>query len=164
MVGEQRPDPGIDQFLCYRRCPVAGVHDHRLYPYIFDLFIQLWKCYGIMLISRMDTVSQDSPVFVTRGLHTVGKHLLVFSLVESAALRVSRSFFDLFFFSSAVPASGTAIFVLQRFLPARFPVLLYLFTELSLIHSGFLTLLLFARALMCVASTNSSDGSTRLYL
>ena len=87
-----------------------------------DLGIQDREGHAVMLISGMHAVSEDPPVLIAGGLHSIGKDLLVFSFVKPAAVRIRSTFFDLFSSSGGTVLWIVILLFLQRFLSVCFPI------------------------------------------
>ena len=91
-----------------------------------------------MLVAGVYAVSQDPSVLIAGGLHTIGKDLLVFPLMEPAAFRIRGALLYFLRTAGGTTFGITIIFVLQRLLSMRLTVCTDLYLQLLFIEPCFL--------------------------
>ena len=116
----------------------------------FQFLVECGECSAVMFVSRVYGVIQDPAVLIAGRFDSIGKDLLVFSLVEPPTFRICRTlllFFHCRFFEGRSPAAARGrvivilvniILVFQWFLSVCSSICVDLFTEFFVIETCFL--------------------------
>lgn len=130
-VWQKRLDPIIYQEFCYTGGFISCIGYQRPDSNLFYLVIQELKASAVMMVSRMDTITKNPAILITRGLYCIGKYTFMFPFVEPSTFRVRSTCFNrLFFFATGW--AGWRVIVIILFFQRPFTMCFTVFIDFLL--------------------------------